>query len=83
MKTLKALKITSIIQVIYCAYCLISTLFIIIGTTIGPIVLANTIFSAFKMTDIRASSCKLHAMYAKKHRPDQKTRTVFKANQPN
>jgi ferredoxin len=50
MKTLKALKITSIIQIIYCAYCLLSTLLIIIGINIGPIVLANTMLYIFYAT---------------------------------
>ena len=50
MKTLKALKITSVIQGIYCTYCLLSTLLIIIGTSIGPIILANTMLFLFYYT---------------------------------
>lgn len=50
MKTLKTLKITSIIQSIYCAYCLISTLLIIIGVSIGPIILANSMLFLFYST---------------------------------
>ena len=50
MKTLKTLKITSIIQIIYCTYCLLSTLLIIIGINIGPIVLANTMLYIFYAT---------------------------------
>lgn len=50
MKTQKALKITSVIQGIFCAYCLISTLLIIIGTSTGPIILANSMLFLFYST---------------------------------
>ena len=50
MKTLKALKITSVIQGIFCAYSLISTLLIIIGTSTGPIILANSMLFLFYST---------------------------------
>ena len=50
MKTLKALKITSVIQAIFCTYCLLSTLLIVIGTSVGPIFLANTMLFLFYAT---------------------------------
>ena len=50
MKTLKSLKITSVIQSAYCIYSLLSTLLIIIGTSVGPIILANTMLSLFYIT---------------------------------
>lgn len=47
MGTRNSLKITSVIQIAFCIYYLISFLFVLIGTTLGPITLANIALFAF------------------------------------
>lgn len=50
MKTLTSLKITSAVQALYCIYCLLSTLLIIVGVRIGPVILANVMLIIFYST---------------------------------